>query len=1362
MFQSNPFKVLFSDEEINGSAVMQMSTDESFSTVPVSRKALESHASLDSSIHFPPLSGYIPSTSIEEWTTIPKPDNQERSCKNLSPSISTPQPKISQSEVRDLEPKARSNEKAVIYSNSHKRPNSTLQDQSNVANKFHSNRIRKYVEWLLKKRGKGSWIDCPEIPTAKELMDENEPWMKLRTLENGSEEVVMEGNRLHGGWPDVETYLGAHYGMLREETVQPLRQAIAWIKAFPTASEDISPYGSIGIYSKVHITAITFSPRGLAIRVVFSLSKVGKKIRWEQSKRLLAGSLVALTPSSDIFKTKCIVATVAARPLDMLTSQDLPPMVDLFLADTTLIDLDPTIEYTMVEDRTSFFEAVRHIAISLQRLTIEEFPLKQHIVHIDPHITAPEYIKKRPALDLSVIFQGEREDDYRNVDVLRDWPKTPITSLDKSQLNALHSMFKQRLALIQGPPGTGKTYVSVMALKGFIKNMTPDDPPIVVACQTNHALDQLLRHVAEFEEAFVRLGGRSKDTGIVKQRTLYHLRQKKENRYKAPSGMQASARRSLELLEGQIRDVIAPLEYGKDQIKTSFLSLGLYHNMGVLTKTQCDNIERGDKEWAAPSDYGLLPLEKWLGSCLQYNQRYFEPDNIGGFEFEEADLEFEQLQELEAENIAQDDIDHDFESLPGNGFPIFLKVSGKSSAIGEGQIERWLENDDMWKIPPRHRGAVFNHMQRKAIRIMNERLRELADRYNEAALRYRYGGFENNAILVRQQKVIGVTTTGLSKYRALIAAACPRLVMIEEAAETMESPVTAGCVPSLEHLILVGDHKQLRPQCSVKSMEEEPFNLNVSMFERLVGNNLPYNMLKRQRRMIPEIRRLLVPIYRNEIYDHTTVCDPKVRPPIPGMGGINTFFYSHSWHDTADENMSSTNIQEANMVVGFYDYLISNGLTEDEITILTFYNGQRKLLLRKLRNHRRLRRIGSEQNRIFKVFTVDSYQGEEDEVILLSLVRSNEEGNIGFTGVENRICVALSRAKRGFYLFGNAELLASECKLWAKVIEIMLTNKSSVQVDGKPVIETLGRVVFRVPLQCSNHNKRMFIECVEDWDKIDGGCEKPCKGILSCGHPCTLKCHPFGHEKALCLQHCAKTLDCGHQCINRCCDKCRCPICGIKQPGLHKNDSGFVASESIDDSGRLKSSPEKWQEFALGGVHKHDAILVETQRKRYREQQMRKFTAAVEQAAAEGQTILQDARDATLCSKVGLQLAAASNHDVSPVIPPSLAAEVKDSTALFTPEMPQKAKISHRDRFKRSCHMANLGVAEMAASVNYLATACAPEAVGIATRQLQHLQPITNDQSSSWISTSTNDNCLVPSQPSQLLLHNEELLIDLS
>ena len=79
---------------------------------------------------------------------------------------------------------------------------------------------------------------------------------------------------------------------------------------------------------------------GVAFRIEFSTDRAGKRIRWEQSKRLTAGGLICISPSSDKFRTICKVGTVAARPIEGGLDQD-PPQVDIFFGDNDDIILNP-------------------------------------------------------------------------------------------------------------------------------------------------------------------------------------------------------------------------------------------------------------------------------------------------------------------------------------------------------------------------------------------------------------------------------------------------------------------------------------------------------------------------------------------------------------------------------------------------------------------------------------------------------------------------------------------------------------------------------------------------------------------------------------------------------------------------------------------------------------------------------------------------------------------------------------------------------------------------------------------------------------------------------------------------------------
>ena len=109
-----------------------------------------------------------------------------------------------------------------------------------------------------------------------------------------------------------------------------------------------------------------------------------------------------------------------------------------------------------------------------------------------------------------------------------------------------------------------------------------------------------------------------------------------------------------------------------------------------------------------------------------------------------------------------------------------------------------------------------------------------------------------------------------------------------------------------------------------------------------------------------------------------------------------------------EEGKSRSNRHEAKFIAALCKYLILQGYKREQITVLTTYTGQ----LIQLKNE-----MPKDFFRGVRVTAVDNFQGEENDIILLSLVRSNEEGKIGFLQTANRVCVALSRAKKGTTAF---------------------------------------------------------------------------------------------------------------------------------------------------------------------------------------------------------------------------------------------------------------------------------------------------------------------------------------------------------
>lgn len=123
------------------------------------------------------------------------------------------------------------------------------------------------------------------------------------------------------------------------------------------------------------------------------------------------------------------------------------------------------------------------------------------------------------------------------------------------------------------------------------------------------------------------------------------------------------------------------------------------------------------------------------------------------------------------------------------------------------------------------------------------------------------------------------------------------------------------------------------------------------------------------------------------------------------------------------------------MIARLAVYILQQGYPPSQITILTMYSGQRNLIMDKLR------RVAHDDARNIRVCTVDGFQGEENEIILLSLVRSNSNNSIGFLKTSNRVCVGLSRAKK---VKQNNRAAFSRVAKWRLKVDVGINSLFSI------------------------------------------------------------------------------------------------------------------------------------------------------------------------------------------------------------------------------------------------------------------------------------------------------------------------------
>ena len=288
-------------------------------------------------------------------------------------------------------------------------------------------------------------------------------------------------------------------------------------------------------------------------------------------------------------------------------------------------------------------------------------------------------------------------------------------------------------------------------------------------------------------------------------------------------------------------------------------------------------------------------------------------------------------------------------------------------------------------------------------------------------------GDRSEYLLTKQAKIIAMTCThaALKRHDFIRQSLRYDNLVIEEGAQILEIETFIPMLlqknedghSRLKRVVMIGDHNQLPPV--VKHMAFQKYsNMDQSMFSRFVRLGTPYMQLDAQGRARPELADLYNWRYTN-LGNLPNTLDGAYKLANAG------FAHPLQFVDVQGEESTPTaffyqNLAEAEYIVSVYQYMRMCGYPAEKISILTTYNGQ-KHLLRDVINQR------CTNHPLFgapaKVTTVDKYQGQQNDFVLLSLVRSKTVGHLRDV---RRMVVAFSRARYGLYVFGNHALF-SEC-----------------------------------------------------------------------------------------------------------------------------------------------------------------------------------------------------------------------------------------------------------------------------------------------------------------------------------------------
>lgn len=312
-----------------------------------------------------------------------------------------------------------------------------------------------------------------------------------------------------------------------------------------------------------------------------------------------------------------------------------------------------------------------------------------------------------------------------------------------------------------------------------------------------------------------------------------------------------------------------------------------------------------------------------------------------------------------------------------------------------------IQSEQLRKMATQYK-RKFGKDERDQRRLLLQEVKNIRKEIKDIQRHFEQGLIEKNPVVLGTP--IGLYDGGFSEneYDVLI---------IDEAGQCLE-PLTWTILPLAKKIILAGDPFQLPP--TVISEEAKRKGFNISLLETLIKNDFPVHLLDTQYRMeavIAEFSNRY--FYQGKLKSNRTNSDNQ-----------HLFFYDTvgaDFTEQEDEHTSSLyNMEELKFVRRLIE---QEGIDVSKAVFITPYNGQ----LYQAKDY-------FADVQFQRMSTIDSFQGQEAECIILSLVRSNQNQQIGFLNDYRRINVALTRAQKKLYVIGDSATIGSD-EFYGKMLD---------------------------------------------------------------------------------------------------------------------------------------------------------------------------------------------------------------------------------------------------------------------------------------------------------------------------------------
>ncbi|PAA79867.1 hypothetical protein BOX15_Mlig022361g1, partial [Macrostomum lignano] len=310
------------------------------------------------------------------------------------------------------------------------------------------------------------------------------------------------------------------------------------------------------------------------------------------------------------------------------------------------------------------------------------------------------------------------------------------------------------------------------------------------------------------------------------------------------------------------------------------------------------------------------------------------------------------------------------------------------------------------------------------------------------------------AILTRAQAVLCTLTVGGLNDDSTLKEIQFDATVIDECSQATEAACWLA-LPRAPKCILAGDPYQLPP--TVRSERAVAAGFAVTLMERLLPRSAEATqLLTVQYRMHRDIMLWSSEaFYSNQLIAHQSVAGHRLAD-LPGFAAVSDGVENDDEFpplllvDTAgcdlaelesdDSEMSKANTGEAAIVAEHVSALVTSGLALSDIAVISPYNLQVEHIRLALQQQQQQQSTPSSNLQSVEVRSVDGFQGREKEAVIISLVRSNRKGIVGFLSEHRRLNVAVTRARRHLCVIGDCDTVGRGDSVLAGFVQYLLTN----------------------------------------------------------------------------------------------------------------------------------------------------------------------------------------------------------------------------------------------------------------------------------------------------------------------------------